>query len=73
MYKYMSEQEAKQNQLQDDRISALEKGQERILELLEPMADNYLAALKLGKWIMGGLLFTSAILGVLFGVKNLLK
>lgn len=61
----MDEKTIKKNQRQDDRIEALEKGQEKILELLKPMADNYMTALKLGKWLMASLLFLSVLGGVI--------
>jgi len=61
----MSEQEARQNQSQDDRITQLEKGQARILELLEPIADTYRSVNLLGKWLVTTLVFISVLGGVI--------
>lgn len=69
----MSEETAKLNQKQDDRIKALEEGQGKILAILEPMADNYMATLILGKWFMGAMLFLGTLISIGIGIKTLIK
>ena len=49
----------------EDRIVILEQGQREILALLKPMSDNYVTALKLGKWFMATMLFMSVLGGVI--------
>lgn len=61
------------DQKQEDRIIALEKGQEEILALLRPIAETYTTASTLGKWIMAFLVFVSVIIGIILGARNLFK
>jgi hypothetical protein len=62
-----------QEQRNEDRISALEKGQQQILEILKPISETYITASRLGKWGMGLLVFISISIGVILGFKNLVK
>lgn len=57
----MSDQEVKLNQKQDDRITALENGQGRILEILEPIEDTFRSVNLLGKWLVVTLTFISVL------------
>jgi hypothetical protein len=61
------------DQRQNDRIDALEKGQEEILALLRPIADTYSTASTLGKWAMALLVFISITLGVILSIKSIFK
>lgn len=61
------------DQEQEDRILALEKGQEAILELLKPIAETYTTVSTMGRWGMAVLVFISIMIGVVLGFKNLLK
>ncbi len=61
------------NQNQDDRIKALEKGQEEILNLLRPIAETYTTVTTLGKWGMAVMVFISILIGIVLGARNLLK
>lgn len=50
--------------------------QEEIRELknmTKPLLETYKTAVKLGKWIMAGLILLSIIVGILVGIKSLLK
>lgn len=42
-------------------------------DLIRPMSDNFIAASKLGKWAMAGLVFVSVIVGIVFSLKSGLK
>jgi len=59
------------NQKQDDRITALEKGQDEILQLLRPISETYRTANILGKWTMGILVLASVVVGLIVGIKNI--
>ncbi len=60
-----------QNQRQDDRITALEKGQEEILALLKPIAETYTTVSTVGKWGMAIMVFVSILIGIILGAKTL--
>jgi hypothetical protein len=66
----MSELE-KQNQKQEDRIEALEKNQELILEMLKPIADTYRSVEMLGKWLMAFLVLVSVSIGIVLSWTKL--
>lgn len=59
--------------LQNDRIAALEKGQNEILELLRPISETYRTASQLGKWLMGTIVFCSLVVGVILAIMKITK
>ena len=52
-----------------DNFKAIREALERIDNKLTPMAETYGAASRMGKWVMGLLVFISIIVAILRGVK----
>lgn len=44
-----------------------------IKDILKPLVETYGTAVMLGKWVMGLLVFISVLIGIILGIKNLLK
>lgn len=64
----MTPQEQQRN---EDRISALEKGQAAILDLLKPISETYRTVSLLGKWVTAFAVFISIVLGIIFSATKL--
>lgn len=62
----------KEQQL-EDRVDALERGQQDIIDLLKPMAETYNTATMLGKWLMAAAVFISICIGILLSLKDVFK
>ena len=60
------------NQKTEDRISALEKGQKDIIDLLKPIAETYTTVSTLAKWFMALAVFISITIGIIIGWKDIL-
>lgn len=61
------------DQRQEDRITALEKGQKDILDLLKPISETYTTVSTMGRWGMAFMVFISILIGVVLGFRNLTK
>lgn len=61
------------DQRQEDRISALEKGQQEILALLRPISATYTTVSTMGRWSMAFMVFISILIGLILGFRNLFK
>ena len=59
------------NQRTDDRISALEKGQKEIIDLLKPIAETYTTVSNLAKWLSALLVLISIVIGIILGWKDI--
>ena len=59
------------DQNQEDRIAALEKGQREILELLRPISETYTSVSLMGKWLMAFMVLISILLGIVLSVGKL--
>jgi len=46
---------------------------DKLMEILKPITESYGAAIKLGKWGTTILVTISIIIGILLGIKNLIK
>jgi hypothetical protein len=64
---WMADHESSDRQNFDDIRNALQ----RIEIKLDPIYENYSAASRMGKWLMGVAVFGSVILGVLLSLKTL--
>lgn len=62
-----------QQQQIEDRVTALEKGQREILDLLKPIAETYSTVTRLGKWLMAAAVFISICIGILLSLKSFFK
>ena len=51
----------------------LDKEIAEIKEMMKPLSETYRVAVVLGKWVMGLLVFISVLIGVILGLKSLLK
>lgn len=63
----------REQQRQEDRIVALEKGQQEILNILRPISETYRTATMLGKWSTGLLVLISVIIGIILSIKQIIK
>lgn len=61
------------DQTQDSEINVILKKLEDIELTLKPIAETYHTVSSLGKWSMAIMVFISVVLGILIGIKNLLK
>lgn len=60
------------DQKQEDRITALEKGQQEMLELLRPISETYRTVSSLGKWGMAAAVFVSILIGIIIGLRSVI-
>jgi hypothetical protein len=68
----MSEQDTI-NQRLEDRVLALEKGQQDIINLLKPISETYTTVSNLSKWLSAFLVLVSIVIGIVLGWKQIFK
>ena len=61
------------NQKTEDRLTALEKGQQDIIDLLKPIAETYRTVSTMSKWFMAFAVFVSILIGIVVGWKQIFK
>ena len=59
--------------MSQDRIDSLEKKVDELANIIKPMAETYAAAVRVGKWSSGILVFISIMIGIALGIKELFK
>jgi len=57
----------------EEHFKQIGKEMQELKDLIKPMAENYIAASKLGKWMMAILVFVSVIVGIILSVKSGLR